>query len=145
MRKRVALAVEPHVYEIDRGPDGVVELQFQPEVVGAEFVDAQATLAEQRDQVAQVADLRERTKAANDALRGYLSTFMLPESAAVFAGLPLPDWVLADMATWVAEVYGRRPTGLSSGSAGSPTSSGQPSTPAGPPKAPTRTRGRSRG
>lgn len=145
MRKRVALETEPHVYEIDRGPDGVVELQFQPEVVGAEFVDAQATLAEQRDQLAQISDLRGRTKAANDALREYLSTFMLPDSVAAFDALPLPDWVLADIATWVAEVYGRRPTGLSSGSASLPTSSGQLSTPVGQPKAPTRTRGRSRG
>lgn len=83
MRKTFALNVEPHVAEIP----GVAELQFLPEVMGDEFLDAYAEMreAQKRESGVDVEELRgadvEQLRKVTGGLRTFLSRLMLPESA----------------------------------------------------------------
>lgn len=143
-RKRFAIRTEPHVAEI--GDD--VELLFQPEVMGDEFMDAYSQLQEAQkklpadpEQLAQVDP--KVIKQAKAAVREFLAEMMLPESAEQFGKLRLPDRVLTDLLHWVVELYGDRPTGSSSGSAPASPPGGTSGTGSSRSKASTRTRGRS--
>lgn len=120
MRKTFALNTEPHVAEI-----GDVELQFRPEVMGDDFLDAYEAMQERNklagvdlnDPSGMTADqLRETTAAA----RTFLSDLMMPESAQAFAEMPLPDRIVVALLEWTMEVYGgnggQRPPTSSSGS-----------------------------
>lgn len=143
-RKRFAIRTEPHVAEI--GDD--IELLFQPEVMGDEFMDAyarlqsaQAKLPADPEQLAQVDP--EVIKQAKAAVREFLADLMVPESREHFAELLLPDRVLTELLHWVVELYGDRPTGSSSGSAPASPPGGTSGTGNSRSKGSTRTRGRS--
>lgn len=86
MRKTFAIRTEPHVAEIGDN----VELLFQPEVMGDEFLDAYERLKEtQRGLGVEVDDLAnvdpDRLRQTVGALRVFLAQLMLPESAERFA------------------------------------------------------------
>ncbi len=146
-KKSFALNTLPHVAEISG-----VELEFLPEVNGAEFLDAYEALQERLKAVgmdtgetaaASVEQIRESTT----ALRAFLASLMLEESAARFEGIDLPDRILVQLLEWVMgpEVYGAgRPTGSSNGSAGASRTPGTRSTGASRSKGSTPARGRSR-
>lgn len=114
--KTFALRTEPHTATV--GPH---QFLFQPEVNGAEFVQAYAALrlstAQQakpkKGEEAEVTP--EALEATDAALREFLSTFMLPESAEAFEPVRLPTRVLVELLHWVVELYGggakERPTG----------------------------------
>jgi len=87
VKKNFALNTEPHVAQV-----GDVELQFQPEVMGDDFMDAYGELRDAQqaigvnlDDLASVdpAQLRQVSR----ALRGFLAHLMLPESAELFTRL----------------------------------------------------------
>ncbi|MCM1964830.1 hypothetical protein [Streptomyces sp. G1] len=126
-RKSFALNTEPHVADV-----GGTELQFLPEVESDQFLDAYETLqTAYREARIDPDDLStisaDRLRLITGTLRGFLAAFMLPPSAETFAGMKLPDRILIDLMEWVMEVYGRRPSGSSNGSAtpsGSPGSRG---------------------
>lgn len=86
MRETFALNTEPHVAEI---PGLGVELQFQPEVMGDEFLDAYAEMREgqKRETGVDVEDVDagdvENLRKLTGGLRLFLSRLMLPESAAL--------------------------------------------------------------
>lgn len=84
MRKSFALHTEPHVAEI-----GGMELLFQPEVMGDEFMDAYTRLREaQQVEGAALDDLASAdasdVRRSARALRVFLARQMLPESAEQF-------------------------------------------------------------
>jgi hypothetical protein len=115
--KKFAINQEPHKAEI-----GEHTLLFQPEAVGAAFVQAYAGLREAQKQVKAAGDEidPDLLLAVNAEMRAFLAGFMLPESAKVFDEMLLPDRVLVQLLEWVAELYGggvqERPTTQSSGS-----------------------------
>ncbi|MGC0418413.1 hypothetical protein [Embleya sp. AB8] len=83
--KKFALNTEPHIAVV-----GDVELLFQPEVMGDEFLDAYSRLQDTTKRLN--IDLADATNAdlgtlreATVALRMFLVSLMLPESATVFA------------------------------------------------------------
>jgi hypothetical protein len=91
VRKSFALNTQPHVAEI-----GDIELEFQPEVMGDEFMDA---YAEMRDaQQSKGVDLDNLSEADPSVVRGtvralrvFLARQMLPESAAKFLRVNVVD------------------------------------------------------
>lgn len=116
-RKSFALRTEPHVAEI-----GDVELLFRPEVMGDEFLDGYVRLREAQKRVDSEGSDLEALREVSRVMREFLAGLMLPESAATFAGMRLPDRVLVELLEWTAELYGGgsggdRPTGSSGGSA----------------------------
>jgi hypothetical protein len=138
--RKFALNTEPHVAEI-----GDTKLLFQAEVYGDQFLDAYEKLRtvqkEAKADDPANADPAEIRKVTN-ALRDFLSSFMLPESRDIFAQTRLPDRILVDLLEWTVEQYGARPTGSSSGSAAVSPSRGTRGSATSPSKASTRTRGR---
>jgi hypothetical protein len=117
VRKSFALNTQPHVAEI-----GDIELEFQPEVMGDEFMDA---YAEMRDaQQSKGVDLDNLSEADPSVVRGtvralrvFLARQMLPESAARFLRLNVvaPDGEviasygdLAEAEAAAADAPGRR-------------------------------------
>ncbi|WP_228980114.1 hypothetical protein [Streptomyces sp. DH12] len=77
----IALNTSPHVADI-----GGVELLFQPEVIGTDFIDAYADV---RALLAQLGGNGQTTdpdelRAADVEMRRFLARLMLPESAEVF-------------------------------------------------------------
>lgn len=82
MRKAFALNQEPHVAEI-----GDQELEFQPEVMGDEFLDAYAEMRDRQkaESGVDVEDLKggdaEDLRKVTGGLRIFLSRLMLPDSA----------------------------------------------------------------
>lgn len=144
--KRFGINTSPHVAEIGDH----LTLEFKPEVMGDEWMDAYLQLREAQqglpsdpEQVGEV-DPGEIRKAAQ-ALREFLAGFMLPDSAERFADTPLPDRVLVELFQWLTELYGGRPTGSSSASGppSQPMGSGTRSTATSRSRASTSTRGRS--
>lgn len=85
--KQFALNTEPHVATV-----GDTDLEFQPEVMGDDFMEAYTTLrTSQQTQGIDVEDLAgvdpSQLRAVNRALRVFLAELMLPESAAPFLRL----------------------------------------------------------
>lgn len=110
----------PHEFQV-----GDVSLFLEPEVEGAVFAEAYAQLREVQADAKRVQKSAKASstkhKAAdadadgmdpqtlvklNKAMRDFLRGFMLPDSAAVFDGMRLPDRVLVQMMEAVAELYG---------------------------------------
>jgi hypothetical protein len=137
----IAIRTEPHVAEI-----GDVELLFQPEVAGDEFLQAFDEMQQAHSNMAGPGGVDiDAAKKERDALRKFLAFPMLPESRERFATMQLPDRVLVTLMHWLMseEVYGAgRPTGSSDGSAPASSTPGPRSTASGRSKASTRTRGR---
>ncbi|QKW06923.1 hypothetical protein HUT18_11495 [Streptomyces sp. NA04227] len=84
-RRQFTINTEPHVAEI-----GDVELLFQPEVMGDQFLDAYEDLQQTQKQLG--VDINNLSGIAPDKLRAivqslrvFLAKLMLPESAQVFA------------------------------------------------------------
>lgn len=83
--KQFTLNTEPHVAQV-----GDVELKFQPEVYGDEFLDAYERLQEAHKRIGvDVSNLSgvepAKLRSTVRSLRGFLASLMLPESAAVIA------------------------------------------------------------
>lgn len=137
--RQFSIRTEPHVAQI-----GDVELKLVPEMVGSSFLDGYEKLREaQKDGSGDGTDPAS-IRRVTTALREFLSSMMLPESAETFAGMELPDRILIQLVEWSAELYGGgsgsaagngkgngsgggRPTMPSSGSASSRRSPGTPS------------------
>jgi hypothetical protein len=143
--RKFALNTEPHEAQIgDR-----LTLQFEPEVMGDEFMDAYAQLREAQSglpadpgamQDVEPAAVRD----AANGLRHFLASFMVPQSAREFADTKLPDRILLELFHWVLELYGgaARPTGSSSASSSPSPTAGTRSTGNSRSRASTSTRGR---
>ncbi|MFF2964221.1 hypothetical protein ACFVT1_36260 [Streptomyces sp. NPDC057963] len=121
-RKSFALRTESHVAEI--GDD--IELEFQPEVMGDEFLDAyealQDTYTELGVDPSNAAGMTPaQLRTTTDAVRAFLAGLMLPESAAQFDTMRLPHRVIVALLEWTMEIYGgnggQRPPTSSNGSA----------------------------
>ncbi|PSK57996.1 hypothetical protein B0E38_01841 [Streptomyces sp. 111WW2] len=87
-KKTFALNTEPHVATV-----GERDLEFQPEVMGDEFMDALAELKEAQKETSGI-DLDDLSTVDPDKLRGaarglrcFLARLMLPASAALFTRL----------------------------------------------------------
>jgi hypothetical protein len=143
--KRFALHTEPHVAEI--GDE--LAFSFRPEVDGDEFLDAYDALKDRYSglqlgngadpNAIQTADLRE----AIGAVRAFLATLMLPESAAEFATTPLPNRIVMQLLEWAMEIYGGdRPPTSSPASATTSPQAGTRGTASSRSRASTRARGR---
>lgn len=98
-----AINTKPHVATI-----GKYKLSFEPEVLGAEFADAYATLSGAQKKVKAAEDDIGATElmAVNASMREFLSRFMLPDSKELFETVRLPDRVLVQLLEWIAELYG---------------------------------------
>ncbi|MEC3995148.1 hypothetical protein VSR01_17060 [Actinacidiphila sp. DG2A-62] len=146
--KRFSLHTEPHVAEI--GDDLVLE--FQPEVDGDAFLDSYEQLKDRYSglqlgggndlALLQTSDLRE----AIGAVRDFLASLMLPESAARFADVKLPNRIVMQLLEWAMEIYGgndgsRPPTSSPASSTTSPRG-GTPGTASSRSRGSTRARGR---
>lgn len=142
--RQFSIRTEPHTAKI--GND--LELHFLPEVMGDAFLDGYDHLRQVQTQLgsnqtdANPAELRKVTA----ALREFLSSLMLPESAERFTTVMLPHRTLVELVEWVTELYGEgttgRPTGSSNASAPASPSPGTRGSASSPSKASTRTRGR---
>ncbi|MFC4060257.1 hypothetical protein ACFOWE_18285 [Planomonospora corallina] len=91
-RQKFAVNTEPHVAEI--GDD--IILEFRPEVMGDEFLEAWEALQEAyRTLGIDQTNVRESSaaslKAATTAVRRFISGFMLPESAKLYAWWEVRD------------------------------------------------------
>lgn len=100
--KKFAINTEPHVAEI--GDD--YQLLFRPEVMGDEFLDAWARLQQTlQDLGIDEGNLRgapaEKLRLANRAVRVFLRTFMLEDSARLYAW-----WEVRDKAGKIVAGYG---------------------------------------
>ncbi|WP_019061685.1 hypothetical protein [Streptomyces prunicolor] len=87
MRKTIQLYTEPHVVEV-----GPYELEFEPEVMGDQFVDAYAELSEaQKAKGVDLENLEDADPAAlrktMRAVRVFLARQMLPETSELFLRL----------------------------------------------------------
>ena len=123
--KTFEIRTEPHEAVI--GPH---TLLLEPEVVGAEFAQAYASLRDVQQKVKGAqggkASSTKHAKAdgvdadvlteLSEAMRAFVRRFMLPDSQAVFDGLRLPDRVLVQLMEYVAELYG--------GGSGNPAAAG---------------------
>lgn len=103
-QRSFAINTTPHEASI-----GEHVLKFQAEAVGAEFAQAYAGLRDAQKAVrasgeegVDPSDL----VAVNAAMRAFLATFLLPESAALFGSLKLPDRILVGLIEWLGELYG---------------------------------------
>jgi hypothetical protein len=146
--KRFSLHTEPHVAEI--GDE--LAFEFQPEVDGDQFLDAYDALKERYsglqlgdgNDLAQIqtADLRE----AIGAVRDFLASLMLPQSAAEFATAKLPNRVVMQLLEWAMEIYGgndgQRPPTSSPASAITSPRAGTPGMGSSHSRGSTRARGR---
>ncbi|MFI2300181.1 hypothetical protein ACH5AL_15260 [Actinacidiphila glaucinigra] len=88
MKKTFSLHTEPHVADV-----GGKELQFLPEVMGDQFMDAYSGLIEAQ-RAASGIDLEDlatvdsnKLRGAARAMRAFLAELMLPESAGLFTRL----------------------------------------------------------
>ncbi|MDP4512054.1 hypothetical protein [Nonomuraea turcica] len=91
-RQKFALNTEPHVAEIG---DNII-LEFRPEVMGDEFLEAWEALQETYrtlgvDQASVSNSSAETLKTAGTAVRRFLAGFMLPESAKLYAWWEVRD------------------------------------------------------
>lgn len=123
--KTFEIRTEPHEAVI-----GANTLLLEPEVIGAEFAQAYASLREVQAKVKGAqAGKPSSTKHAkadgidagiltelSEAMRSFVRRFMLPDSQAVFDGLRLPDRILVQLMEYVAELYG--------GGSGNPVAAG---------------------
>ncbi|GGT74540.1 hypothetical protein P6B95_15490 [Streptomyces atratus] len=118
-RKSFALNKEPHIAEI--GDDFVLE--FQPEVMGDEYLDAYERLQDRYKNLGiEDGDLTGAApgaaREAAAAVREFVSSLMMPDSAEQFAATPLPERIVVALLEWTQEIYGGgRPSGSSNGSA----------------------------
>lgn len=101
--KSFMINTEAHVANV--GPH---VLQFEPEVIGAEFAQAYSGLKQAQKQVKEAGDDigPDELLAVNAGMREFLARFMLPDSKELFETLRLPDRVLVQLLEWVAELYG---------------------------------------
>jgi hypothetical protein len=142
--KKFALFTDPHVAEI--GDD--LAFRFKPEVMGDEFLDSYEALKERYGNLhldssdlasLSTSDLRE----AIGAIRDFLTSLMLPDSAEEFAKTRLPNRVVMELLSWAMEIYGGdRPPTSSNGSAPASRPSGTRGTGASRSRASTSTAGR---
>jgi hypothetical protein len=143
--KRFSLHTEPHIAEIgDRWA-----FEFRPEIDGDEFLDAYDALKERYGglqlgatgdlNAIQTSDLRE----AVAAVRAFLATLMLPDSAARFEDAKLPTRIIMQLLEWAMEIYGGdRPPTSSPGSSTTSPQAGTPGMGSSRSRASTRARGR---
>ena len=101
--RTVAINTEAHVATI-----GDTEIKFQPEAIGAAFAEAYSGLKDAQKRVAAAGDsiAGDDLSAITEAMRGFLTRLMLPDSAKVFAKMQLPNRVLVQLIEWTAEIYG---------------------------------------
>ena len=143
--KRFSLHTEPHVAEI--GDE--LAFEFRPEVDGDEFLDAYDALKERYGglqlgatndlNAIQTSDLRE----AIAAVRAFLATLMMPDSATSFETTKLPNRIIMQLLEWAMEVYGGdRPPTSSGGSSTTSPPAGTPGTGSSRSRGSTRARGR---
>jgi len=100
-RKSFATRTEKNVIEVDG-----IEYEFPGEVIGAEFADAYAALAEVQTTLGDGTAVDPTAlKAVDAALAEFLSKMMLPESREEFAKVTLPTRILTGMLEFVIEVY----------------------------------------
>jgi hypothetical protein len=101
---------------------GDTTLLFQPEAVGAVFMNAYAGLREAQERVAAAGDkaTAEDLESMDKAMRGFVSTFLLPDSQDEFDDMQLPSRILVQLLEYAAELYG----GGSQGNARGGSSSG---------------------
>lgn len=129
-RKSFTVNTEPHVAEV-----GGKEYEFQPEVLGDEFLDGYAALKDgYKEAGIDPNNLEDVDPAAlrkiTVALRSFLTRLMLPASAEHFATARIPDRVLVELLEWINEVYGgaKRPPTSSTGSSPRSSRGGKPGT-----------------
>jgi hypothetical protein len=156
-RQRIKLETKPHVIELEGIPDTpteVIELEFVPEVLGEDYLEAFATYQERlraagfagadptQIDLAGMDDTRAKVQDATAATRDFLAEFMLPGTRELFETLRLPHWVLVRMMKTLVELYSDRPTGSSNGSPPASSRAGRRSTAPSPSKGSTRRAGR---
>lgn len=131
MTERVfEIRTEPH-----RAVIGATTLLFEPEAYGSEFVAEYNKLREVQTRVgrkaggtkansskhAKEADISaEELAEVNQALRGFIARFLMPESLDVFHQMRVPDRILLKLVEFAAELYG--------GGSGNPDADGGTST-----------------
>ena len=127
MEKVFEIRTEPHVAVV--GPH---RFEFEPEAVGGEFLaaytklqDLQIRLTGKKGTSSKPGKAAEEINAETlaeleSSMREFLIGFMLPESAAAFVSVRLPQRVLLQLIEWVAELYG--------GGSGNPDAGTGPST-----------------
>lgn len=120
------LNTEPHEAII-----GDVTLFFEPEVLGAEFVQAYTRLREAQVKVSGTRATSSKAGKAADTdpkalleltqtMRSFVRDLLMPESRETFDGLRLPDRILIQLVEYAAELYG--------GGSGNPAADGGTST-----------------
>ncbi|AMD42745.1 hypothetical protein SEA_XKCD426_4 [Streptomyces phage Xkcd426] len=126
--KTFAINTEPHEAVV-----GTTTLLLEPEVIGAEFAQAYDSLrviqtkvktaqggkASSTKHAKEDGITSELLAELSDAMRTFVRKFLLPDSAAEFDKMRLPDRVLVQLMEYVAELYG----GGSQGNDGGGTSS----------------------
>lgn len=105
------IRTEPHVAHV-----GGIDLLFEPEVIGSEFVAAytkfqavEARVSAPRKGLNDAQKLAADLEAVNDveaAMREMLAQFIMPVSRPAFDELRLPQRLLVGMIEWTAELYG---------------------------------------
>ncbi|WP_329368696.1 hypothetical protein OG896_24465 [Streptomyces sp. NBC_00669] len=143
--RKFALHTKPHIAEI--GDD--ITFEFQPEVMGDQYLDQYEAMKERLAAVGLVGGTEESQdveslREAIAATRDFLAGLMLPESAERFGATPLPNRVVTGLFEWTMELYGggERPTGSSSASSTPSARAGTRGTANSRSKASTRARGR---
>lgn len=124
------IRTEPHRVRI-----GEAVLLFEPEVYGAEFLDAYNHLVDVQKRVSRKTSgvKASSTKHAkepditaaeltelNNTMREFTARFLLPESVPVFEAMKIPDRILLQLIEFAAELYG--------GGSGNPDADGGTST-----------------
>lgn len=116
-QKSFHLNTEPHIAII-----GEYKFLFQPETNGAKFATAYEGLKEAQSVVAAAKGddvTAEGLRSVSTAMRTFLATFLMPESAALFSSVDLPDRVLTELIEFLAEVYGGGTAGNGDGGSSS--------------------------
>lgn len=131
MAERVfKIRTEPH-----RAVIGDTTLLYEPEAYGSEFVAEYNKLRDVQTRVGRKANgtkansskhakepdiSAEELAEVNEALRSFITRFLLPESAIVFQKMRVPDRILLELVEFAAELYG--------GGSGNPDADGGTST-----------------
>lgn len=101
--KSFTINTEPHTAVI-----GDTTLSFFPEVSGAAFAGSYADLREAQKAITAAGDNVGSVElvAVSEAMREFLSSFMLDESAKVFDAMTLPERILIQLIEFISELYG---------------------------------------
>lgn len=116
-QKTFHINTDPHVATV-----GEYQFLFQPEANGAKFATAYEGLKEAQSVVAATKGdgvTAEGLRSVSAAMRTFLATFLMPESAALFSSVDLPDRVLTGLIEFLAEVYGGGTAGNADGGSSS--------------------------